>query len=230
LRFWIKFAQKGQLRHLTHLEMMRFFQRAARRAGLPLAYSQGFNPHPRMSFAAPLPMGVAGLGEYLELELDSDLTPRELTERLNNTMPEGIEVLQAWKVRDNAPALMNLVSRARYRAVFFDLNEAELQRAVKEVLDKENLCVTRRGKKGTKTVDIRPGIFSLEEDRALPPALIMELACGQNFNVRPAEVICLIGEVIGREIKEVEVDREAVQLDSGPDPSPEGVTACPPNF
>ena len=90
----IKFAKTGSMKYVGHLDIMRYFQKAIRRSGLPIKYSEGFNPHQIMSFAAPLGVGITSEGEYMDIELREEVKSREALERLQNTMVEEMDILQ----------------------------------------------------------------------------------------------------------------------------------------
>jgi len=159
------YVKDGPARYLSHLDLLRAFERAARRAGLPLAHTQGFNPHPVMAFAAPLPVGVAGEAEFADIELTQPVGPAELAEKLNNNLPEGIRVREARPLPPVYPSLMSLVQKASYTiraGAERPVGQAEVEAAVGALLSLANIFVERAGKKPLKkTVDIRPGIFAL---------------------------------------------------------------------
>ena len=98
----VKFAKQGAMKFIGHLDIMRYFQKAVRRAGIDVAYSEGFSPHMIMSFAAPLGVGVTSTAEYFDMEIQTPMSSKEAVKRLNDTMAEGMEVLSfrnilAWK-------------------------------------------------------------------------------------------------------------------------------------
>src|SRR5690554_5857953 len=108
MRIWIKFAIEEQLRYLSHLDTMRLWQRAIRRAALPVVYSQGFNPHPKMSFATALPVGVISEAHYLDINFAKDITSEDMAS-LQQVLPAGLP-LRAWRiVPAGVPSLMSLV-------------------------------------------------------------------------------------------------------------------------
>ena len=91
----VRFAKYGAVKFIGHLDVLRYFQKAVRRAGLKIAYSQGFHPHQIMSFASPLGVGITSEGEYMDMELTAEYTPQEIVEALNTAMVEGFTVLSA---------------------------------------------------------------------------------------------------------------------------------------
>ena len=100
LKVRVKFAKEGAMKFIGHLDIMRYFQKAIRRAGIPIAFSGGFSPHMIMSFAAPLGVGVTSSGEYFDMELTEEMSSAEMTKRLNDTMAEGMKVISVRQIPD----------------------------------------------------------------------------------------------------------------------------------
>jgi radical SAM-linked protein len=149
-RYRIQYSKRGTARYISHLDLVRTLERAFRRAGLPIAFSEGFNPHPRFSFAAPLPVGVEGLAEVLEVEMQEPIDHQQLAERLNGVLPQGLVVLEVTDVPDNAPAPMAALTGAGY---IVHIDDGDLpgplpEGAVENFLALEQIEVTRKGKDG----------------------------------------------------------------------------------
>ncbi|GAB6158212.1 TIGR03936 family radical SAM-associated protein [Desulfotomaculum varum] len=195
-RYRVKFSKDGPARYSSHLDMVRFFDRSTRRAGLPVAFSEGFNPHPKFSFAAPLPVGVAGLEEYMDMELKEHLTPDEIARRLAGNLPAGYAILGIKEVPGQAPTLMSRVSRAAYRAVAAapdGYGERELQAVIEQLMSRQEISISRQSKGKTKDVNIRPGIFRLAGSiKGHILEINMELLIGSTGNVRPEEVLRML--------------------------------------
>lgn len=193
-RYQLIFSKEGLLRYVSHLDLMKAFMRAMRRAGLPLAYSQGFNPHPRFSIAAPLPVGGAGQRELAEMELTSSLPPVQIREELNRTLPEGLRVLAVELLPDRHPPLMSLVEAAEYD-VYVQLRETlspgQVQDGINSLLEQDQVMVIREKEGRKRQVDIRPGIREVAAIRSVDGELVlhMHLALGSRLNVRPEEVV-----------------------------------------
>lgn len=192
-RYRVKFSKDGPARYSSHLDMVRAFDRSARRADLPVAFSEGFNPHPKFSFAAPLPVGMGGGDEYMDIALTVPLPTDELTARLDASMQEGYRILDAKEIPERTPALMALVSRAAYRATATlpqGYSELELRSAVKDILNLKEIMTVREIKGKTKEIDIRPGLFTLAGGvKGHILEINMELLIGSTGNVRPLEVL-----------------------------------------
>jgi len=217
-RIRLAYRQEGPARFLAHLDIMRVFERSCRRAGLRLAYTQGFNPHPKMGFAAPLPVGMNGAREYVDLDLETAIPAAEAAEALARELPAGLTVLAAKTVDAGSPHLMGLLGRAHYRGSgrAAEWSEERLQQAVERLLDRAEVFVTRQTGKGMKRKNIRPGIRSLrartDGERV---TLTMELAAGPGGNVRPDEVLQALREEAGLDLAETEVWRTALLSGDG---------------
>ncbi len=114
-RLRVTFSRGEELKYLSHLDMMRLWERALRRAGVSIAYSQGFSPHPKISMAAPLPLGVTGEGELMDLFIRRRISPYAIPKTLANQLPKGISILSVSQVPPEAPSLQAQVRRAEYR-------------------------------------------------------------------------------------------------------------------
>lgn len=158
MRIIAKYEKTGAAKYVSHLDMLRLFQRAFRRAELPLAFSQGFNPHPLMSFATALSLGTTSSGEWLDFKLESDLPPDEVRERANAALPDGVKLVQTFAADESMKSLSALMDGALYEIAFDDMVEPErLRQAIDELLSGE-IIVTRRSKAGMKQADLRPQI------------------------------------------------------------------------
>lgn len=197
MRIRITFAKQGPLRYTGHLDLHKLWERAARRAGLPLAYSQGFHPQPKMSLAAALPLGFSSTCEVLDLRLERDIPLEDLPEQLNNTLPPGIQVRSVEQVDEREPALQTQVVSAEYRVALAGSSPgSDLQRRVDSVLQAESIPRERRG----KAYDLRPLIETLEVS---DDTIAMRLAAREGATGRPEEVL----DVLGIAFEDVKIER-----------------------
>ena len=116
----IKFTKHGAMKFIGHLDIMRYFQKAMRRADVDIKYSEGFSPHQVMSFAAPLGVGLTSNGEYMDIEVNSMKDSKTMVSQLNEVMVEGIEVLSCRRLEDTAKNAMSMVAAADYTVRFRD--------------------------------------------------------------------------------------------------------------
>ena len=116
----IKFSKQGAMKFIGHLDIMRYFQKAMRRAEIDIRYSEGFSPHQIMSFAAPLGLGLTSNGEYMDIEVNSMADCESLKKALNQVMAEGIQILSCHRLEDTAKNAMSIVAAADYTLTFRD--------------------------------------------------------------------------------------------------------------
>ncbi|HUW63839.1 MAG TPA: TIGR03936 family radical SAM-associated protein [Spirochaetia bacterium] len=185
----ICYQKTGPASYLSHLDLMRVMERSVRRAGLPLAYSEGFNPHPKMAFASPLPVGISGEEELADIELGEEVAPDMLREDLNRYLPEGLSVRKARPVEGGGRSLMAQVQKAHYRltgSLDGALTTEELDLVIQKLLARESISVTHQVKGKTRTLDIRPGIMSLT---GACRGEVVELLLTAAIGVRPRDVL-----------------------------------------
>ena len=155
-RIRMKFSKTGRLRFLSHLDLMTLFQRAAARAGVPIAFSQGFNPHPKIAFGPAIPVGMESTSEYLDMETSAFVNLLETTKALNSVLPDGLRVLASGTIPSKAPSLSGSISRYRYEIEVLGASEDELQDRLVSFLSRTSVIVSRDGRQK----DIRPCIES----------------------------------------------------------------------
>ena len=161
----IKFAKTGHMKFVGHLDTMRYFQKAIRRAELPVAFSGGYSPHMIMSFAAPLGVGTTSLGEYFDMELTETVPTKEIEDRLNAVMAEGVSICSARQVEDGkASTAMALVAAADYYVEFRPGKEPEIswKDKINDFLAQPEIKVMKKTKRSEKEIDIRPFIYKME--------------------------------------------------------------------
>jgi radical SAM-linked protein len=191
------FASGGPMRYVSHLDTMRTWERAIRRARLPLSYSQGFSPHARIAFAAPLPVGVEGERELMDLWLDEATAPAEVARRLTASTPPGLDVVAIEEVLEKQPSMQSILSHAEYRARL-DTAHLDLEGGCSEIADRIAALLAlaeldweeQRGEK-VRRYDLRRTILELALDLEDldPPTLSMRLSLEQGRTGRPAQVL-----------------------------------------
>lgn len=213
----IKFTKEGTAKFVGHLDTMRYFQKALRRAGLPVAFSGGYSPHMIMSFAAPLGVGTTSLGEYFDLELTETVPTAVIEEALNSTMVEGIRVVSARAVEDGkAGKAMALVAAADYLVEFRDGKEPDVpwKDKINEFYALPSIPVTKKTKRSVKEVDIRPLIYKMElrEEK-----VFLRLASASANYTKPELVMDTFQNWLGSEGKPFcyQVQRLEVYADTG---------------
>jgi radical SAM-linked protein len=191
MRIRITFAKKEAMRFTSHLDLHRAWERTFRRAGLPLAYTQGFSPHPRLNLASALPLGFTGEAEVIDAWLESDLPIVQITESLKPSLPPGIQLHSIFEEKLTLPALQSVLEANEYCITLLD-HVAGLQEKVEAILDSESILRERRG----KTYDLRPLIETLilQETRSgEPQQLLARLSAREGATGRPEEVLETLG-------------------------------------
>ena len=157
----VRYAKRGKMRFASHRDVARVFERGVRRAGLPIAYSAGFTPHPRISYAGGAPTGVASEAEYLSLALTSRQAATQVGERLNKTLPDGIEVIEVTEDTEGRNAL-NALEASQWRVVVPGVAPAAAERAVAGFLALSEAPVERLTDKGVRRLDARAAVVTLD--------------------------------------------------------------------
>ncbi len=185
----VKFKKYGPVRFIGHLDVMRFFQKAIRRAELDIAYSSGYSPHQIMSFAAPLGVGLESNGEYMDIELITVTNSTDMIKRLNNASVSGIEVISMKALPEGAGNAMASVAAAAYtirfregRAPHFDYSGH-----ISDFMNQEKILITKETKKNTLEVDLKPGIYEFKANE--DGSLYLFVDASSSGNIKPITVI-----------------------------------------
>ncbi|RDY24033.1 DUF2344 domain-containing protein [Romboutsia maritimum] len=208
----VKFKKEGDMIYISHLDVQRLLQRAFRRAEIELSYSQGFNPHPKMSYGNALALGTESQGEYVDIEIEDDLTTEEFLNRINEQLPPGIEFIKAEEITSQTESLASTIEYGEY---LFDI---ELQRALSkefikskivDFMNQEEIMITKKNKKG-KIVEsnIRPMIKNFDllslEDKSL--TFTATIATGSKANLNNNIFIPKILDLLELEMDPLDVD------------------------
>ena len=194
IRLRIKFSKHGDIRFIGHLDVMRFFQKAIRRAGIDVAYSTGFSPHQIMSFAAPLGVGLESNGEYMDIEVYSMTSCEDLMKRLNEASVPGIRVTGVYVLPEGAGNAMASVAAASYTVRFAPgrAPKTDIAAMLPAFLAKDAILITKEGKKGPRQVDIKPGIYSCkwegnaDNEKGCLQLLVDASSAG---NIKPIQIV-----------------------------------------
>lgn len=205
-RIRIRYAKRGPLRFTSHRDFARAFERALRRAGVPIAFSQGFTPHPKISYASAAPTGVASEAEYLEIGLRAEVDPHQLRAALDAALSPGLDLLDA--VVAGPGALADRIEVSRWRIELPGIEVDRLRGAVAEFRAAPEVLVERLTKQGRRTFDARAAVTSIDvvEDVEVPsevtgvPCAILDLVVRQvTPSVRPDDVLTGLRVVAGLE-------------------------------
>jgi len=155
-----RFIRGEQVKYISHLDMMKMFERALRRSRIPIYYSQGFNPHPQIVFGLPLSVGVTSDAEYVDFELSEEMEPSEFVDILNKQLPEGLKLSDA-KVRTTKSNIMASITKASYEVLVTISQNPGIEEIGEKILDfmkNKEIFITKESKGKVKKVDIRPMI------------------------------------------------------------------------
>lgn len=216
-RYVITFTKEGYIKYTSHLDMLRLFKRAFKKCGIAPAYSNGFNPHPKMGFAQPLSLGYVSRCELLEFEATQPYAPEDVKRRLAEIMPEGVEILDCRALESEGKSLAAMVTEAIYK-VIFPLNfDPVYEEKLKGYLNRSEILAEKRQKKSKKkvTVNIREKIRAISVVPGERLVLRMRLDCGSNSNLSPELVISTFCDYCGLDVPryDIEVEREAMEFD-----------------
>ncbi|MCL2703302.1 MAG: TIGR03936 family radical SAM-associated protein [Defluviitaleaceae bacterium] len=196
-RYRLTYEKTGVARYIGHLDLQNLFQRAIRRAGIKSRYSEGFNPHPIISFASPLSVGTDGLAEISDIDLAERIAPDDIVGRLNSSFPSGLTALSCSELSSGEKSAAALLRRALYgMTIRADGIEPDMNGAVRDFLSRENVFISvRREGQPPKETDIRGLVYELRADGNVVEALV---ACGGSGNLKPqvlADVLCSITNI-----------------------------------
>lgn len=208
LKLRIKYTKTGVLRFIGHLDVMRLFQKAIRRAKLSVSYSKGFSPHQVISFAAPMPLGMTSEGEYFDGEFDEITSTDDMMHRLNETLPDGVRVLDIVLLPENAKPAMSVVTASDY--IIYKNDESDMNQIdvllpfVQSLTDQNEVFVMKKTKSTEAMADIKPFIYDLKgcENKSSyidykGNAIYMMLASGSQDNLKPELVVTALCDLAG---------------------------------
>ena len=165
MRMLAVFEKGERIRHIGHLDIQRSVQRGLRRSGLPVAYSNGFNPHILITFASALSTGACGKREIMDVTMAEEVSPEEFLEKMNHAMPPEMRLSEARALDQKHPALMASLRAAKYDLLIRDAEQAEqLATAIPAMMARETVTAMRKTKTALKECDIKPLIYDLKAE------------------------------------------------------------------
>lgn len=188
LKARIKFTKTGSLKFVGHLDIMRYFQKAFRRAKVDIAYSKGFSPHQQTSFAAPLGIGLTSEGEYMDAEFHSTDSSQVMIDRINAVMADGISIVEFLQLDDNEQNAMSSVAGADYRVTLRDgyYDVSSFFTGIEDFLSRTEILIMKKTKKSEREVDIRPMIYKMSLEGE---SIFLQLQTGSVANLKPDTVM-----------------------------------------
>ena len=220
----IKFRKNGVMKFIGHLDIMRYFQKAIRRAEIPIAFTSGYSPHMIMSFANPLGVGLTSDGEYFDIELTESIASKEAVRRLNEQMVDGMEIVSFVQIPDDKKSKgMSIVAGADYLS---SVKNGSLPEDLAEKLEafyaQNEICVVKKTKKSEKEVDIRPMILRIHTKIAdkrfcdklecRDGKIYMRVAAGSVQNLKPELVTEAFVRYLGMDAEEVTFTHHRLEI------------------
>ena len=215
MKLWIKFTKEGYMKYISHLDLMRLFQRSFRRCNIPIKYSQGFNPQPKMTIANPLALGIESSEEFMEIELEERIPEKEFINTMNRDLPEGIKIVDA-KYVDSKNSIATFIDWSYYQIQFTANNISNLdilEASIARLLEKDELIIEKEKRKGNKTItkeeNIRPliGNIAVSKDKTVAVSdstyqvtINCLLKSGDRGNLKPSDFLKALSKYIGIDI------------------------------
>ena len=204
-RLRIRYAKRGRLRFTSHRDFSRAFERAVFRARIPMAYSSGFNPHPRISYAGAAPTGSASEAEYLEIGLAEVIDPARAHQDIDEALPDGLDVIEV--VASSGGSIADRLEASLWRLTLEDMGVEEAQRVTDALLATDEVMVERMTKKGLRRFDARAAILAVtvaEPAVERPSCAILDVVLRHGSpSVRPDDVLAALHEASGLRVTAV---------------------------
>lgn len=216
MKIRIKFSKTGTMKFIGHLDIMRYFQKVMRRSEVNIAYSEGFSPHQKMSFAAPLGVGLTSVGEYFDIEVHSTDSSSEMLRRMNETMANGMEVLSYVRLPDDSKNAMSLVAAADYEVTFRNDRQPvpDIYGRFFEFIRQPVIKILKKTKKSEQFVDIKPLILEsgVPDRSAESPVIFLKLSAGSVNNLKPELVMQAFYEFMGLEYEPFAIEVKRMEI------------------
>lgn len=197
-RVRLRYAKRGPLKFSSHRDFQRAFERAVRRVGVPMAYSAGFNPHPKISYANAAPTGTASEAEYVEIGLAQRVDVSRMLEALQNSMPRGLDLIDAVEARTSD--FVERLEASIWRVALPGISAGEAQRACESLLERDEVMVSRMTKNGIRTFDARHAVINVQcegeesTDSGVICAILRLVVRHATPSVRPDDVLSAMSQ------------------------------------
>lgn len=209
----LKFSKNGPVKFIGHLDVMRYFQKAIRRADIDIKYSEGFSPHQVISFAQPLSVGATSDGEYMDITVNSMKSVADVMDSLNSVMNEGIKITAIEELSEKSEKAMTAAYAAKYRICFRKNSKPDFDwiSEFEKYLSLENLPAKKKTKSGEKDIDMKPMIFDYSFDRGNESVTLL-LSMSSMETLKPALLFTTFFESLGKELSTVALDIHRIDI------------------
>ena len=204
MRALIRFGKQPRLRFISHLDLQRFFQRAVNRTGLPIAYTQGFNPHPVMSFGSALALGWTSEYEVIDIKLSAPMGRKRTEDAVRAALPEDLPVLEVRMVDDKHPAPMAQVRQAEYRIELMGESAPAVIDSIDDFMKRDTVTAVKKTKSGEKEINARPLVIDLKPESN---GFTARLMLTERDSIKPDLLIALLSDMAGVEPPEARIHR-----------------------
>ncbi|MBC7088385.1 MAG: DUF2344 domain-containing protein [Tissierellales bacterium] len=193
-----KYTKLGYLKYLSHLDLIRLFNRSLTRTNLPVKFSEGYNPHPKLSLGNPLPLGIESMCEYFDIELTENISPNDFMITLNKVLPKDIKIIEAFEIDEFTPSISTSICISVYDLVVDTVNldeEVDYNLEITKFLNLENIEIEKKKKKGrnkiTAKVNIRPFLHKLSVEKIEKNIVKFNatVMTGEKGNIKPIELL-----------------------------------------
>ena len=219
MKIRVKFRKWGCMKFIGHLDMLRFFQKAMRRADVDIRYSEGFSPHQIMSFAAPLGVGITSDGEYFDIEVHSTKSSAEMLADINAILVEGVEVTGYVALPDDAKTAMSIVAAADYVLSYKEGYESPLSigdwgnKVTELFTDAKTFTIVKQTKKSEREIDLKPLVYDFKvQEQDGKPAFYINVSTGSVDNIKPELLLTSMYEKLGLEYKEEAIASQRIDV------------------
>lgn len=206
----LSFYKKDYAKFVSHLDLMKMFQRVFKIAGVDVTFSQGFNPHPKMSIAYPLPVGVTSEEEYLDIQVDSAPDYEKLVQQINSAMPKDIKIIKAWEPKEN----LNLIRYAKYNVKVTLENELDnIAELTEKFLNEDEIIIDKKTKKGISATDIKSMIKEIKTvgTNGKDAEFQFILSIGEKANLKATGVLDAMEKYIpGFKVMYTDIERDGI--------------------
>jgi radical SAM-linked protein len=213
----MKFEKGDEVKYISHLDMMRTFERSLRRAKLPIAFTKGFNPRPKLTFSQALPVGVTSSSEFVDVEFNEKVEIDDVICRLNKYLPRGFLVKYADFCNNDFP--LHMLNCAKYIAkIAINKNsQIDIEKVISNILARKQIIIEKQSKSRKRLIDIAPLIYDIyiKEFKDEICLLCLELSIGQDGNVTPEMLISILNENLERNVSILLINREEMYLREG---------------
>lgn len=190
MNYRVNYEVKGSLAFLSHLEIMRLWQRAILRSGLPVAWTNGFNPRPKLSLGPARGVGIEGCSEYFDVSFDKDVEAPKLVKKLNAILPEGIFILGVREIFPGTKMLEAVINEAVYKVTFLNGLPADAEQKVADFIAANQVPFTRESPKGSKEIDLRAFVNGIDIQGE---AMYLSVKTGTAGSIRVPELLTVFG-------------------------------------